>query len=90
MVGEHPSDSNANNLSLYIHKKKGFETEQYITVTQLLNVYDTKNTSINDSNLPPIEDVEENYAPGTTVQEVQLETIKRLQARIKELEEENT
>lgn len=52
-LGENPEDARTNKLDDYIHTFQTSTTEQYFTVTKLMNVYDTEDTTINNTPLSP-------------------------------------
>ena len=63
-LGENPEDARANKLEDYIHKEIKGTTEQYITVTKLMNVYDTEDTAIKNTPLSP-STITNGQPPGT-------------------------
>lgn len=63
-LGEHPDDAHANKLEDYIHTFQASTTEQYFTVTKLMNVYDVEDTTINNTPLSPAT-ITNGQPPGT-------------------------
>ncbi len=63
-LGEKPEDARANQLDDYIHSTSVTPTEQYFTVTKLMNVYDLEDTTINNTPLSP-STITNGQPPGT-------------------------
>lgn len=64
-LGEHPEDAYAKKLEDFIHTTKSNPIEQYITVTKLVNVYDTQDTVLSNGVQITPETIASTYPPGT-------------------------
>lgn len=65
-IGENPEDAQKKGLTGYIHTGSDNVTQQYMSITKLVNVYDIENTGLNIGQLPSDpEDIIDSYAPGT-------------------------
>ena len=69
IIGENPEDAYTKQIDNYIHTM-GTTTQQYISITKLLNVYDIEDPYIDMSMLPSEEDIGDSYAPGTEEEEM--------------------
>ena len=83
IIGENPSDALAKGLSSSIHTIGDSKTQQYITVTKLLNVYDVADPYIRDSMLPTREEMLDNYktmTPGPVAEKSMQTTVDAIAA----------
>lgn len=64
MAGENSEDVYAKNLNEFIHTDPITKSLQYISVTKLANVYNLKNTYM-DNSILSVDKILDSYAPGT-------------------------
>jgi|SaaInlStandDraft_4_1057021.scaffolds.fasta_scaffold07027_9 hypothetical protein len=63
-IGENPDDAHSKGIDDYIYTPQQSETEQYIAINKLVNVYDMENPYI-DNSIITEEAIENSLVPGT-------------------------
>jgi hypothetical protein len=82
-IGENPLDAAAKGISDYIYTPKDTDTQQYISVTKLVSVYEVDNPYIDKGTITP-ETIENSTIPGTEDATITQEIIATQEAAVAE------